>query len=279
MKTQTSIPTLLRAMLLVGVSTLGACADTNANDDGADTTGGQDSSDGSASMTSPMTTAPMTTSPMTTTDTTTTANPTTSTTDPTDTTETTDVDDSSSDESTTLDPEDFDFPDEPYEAYTQIDRHGAVEAGTAGILAPEGLGFNPGSDISLRDDYNASNPAEDADGMWLSEIAASITFFHGALDDDISALGLIPATFEETLAQAGPVILPDTIKYNPALPTSYPNGRRLEDPVVDITLAAVLLQLGPNQPLSLFADLPLNPPVNDVPFQAEFPYLASPHLQ
>ena len=43
-----------------------------------------------------------------------------------------------------------------------------------------------------------------------------------------------------------------------------------------ITLAAVLIDLSVH-PLSLFADLPLNPPENDVPFKSEFPYLADPH--
>lgn len=169
------------------------------------------------------------------------------------------------------------FADDPYEAYTQIDRHGAVEAGTAGIAAAQGLGLKPGSDITIRDMYNASNPAEDAANMWLGEIANSVMFFHGALDDDIMGLMLVPATFDDTVAQAGPVIIPDTIKYDPTMPTGYPNGRKLTDPVVDITLAAVLLKLGPNQPLTLFADLPLNPPKNDVDFKAEFPYLAPPH--
>jgi Domain of unknown function (DUF4331) len=178
---------------------------------------------------------------------------------------------------TETDGEEFAIAEDSYDVYTQIDRHGAVEAGTAGIAAPEGLGFNAGSDISIRNMYNASNPAEDAAGMWLGEIGASVTFFHDALDDDITDLGLMPATVEESVAQAGPVIVPDTIKYDPSMPTAYPNGRALEDPVVDITLAAVLLQLGPDQPLSLFADLPLNPPANDVQFEAEFPYLAAPH--
>lgn len=170
----------------------------------------------------------------------------------------------------------FIFAKDPYEAYTQIDRHGAVEAGTAGIAAASGLGLK-GEDISVRDAYNASNPTEDAAMKWLGEIAASVMFFHGALDDDLMTLKLVPATFEETVAQAGPVILPDTIKYDPSKPTAYPNGRKLEDPVVDITLAAVLLKLGPDQPLDLLANLPLNPPANDVPFLAEFPYLAPPH--
>jgi hypothetical protein len=134
-----------------------------------------------------------------------------------------------------------------------------------------------GSDIKLRDAYNASNPEEDVAGMWVPEIVKSIMFFHGALDDDIKALGLVPATTDDTVAQAGPVIIPDTIKYNPTMPSGYPNGRKLEDQVVDLTLAAVLLKLGPKQPLTTFADLPLNPPANDVPFSAEWPYLAPPH--
>ena len=171
----------------------------------------------------------------------------------------------------------FVFADDPYEAYTQIDRHGAVEAGTAGIRAKEGLGFNDGSDISIRDDYNASNPVEDIAQKWVPEIGASVTFFHDAFDDDLMTFGLVPATVAETVMQAGPVIIPDTIKYDPSMPTSYPNGRKLEDPVVDITLAAVLLKLGGNQPLTTFADLPLNPTANDVPFKDEFPFLAPPH--
>jgi len=175
------------------------------------------------------------------------------------------------------------------DAYTQIDRHGAVEAGTAGILGPEGLGLDDGSDVSLRDDYNASNPEEDLEGRWVSDIGDSVAFFHDALDADLTALSLDVATDEETLAQAAPVIVPDTIKYDPSQPTGYPNGRALTDQVVDITLAAVLLDLAnPSQSLRTFADLDLdpddpdnvtglNPPANDVEFEDEFPYLAPPH--
>jgi len=269
MKQQTPTHALLTVALFFGASSLAACGDADADDDGesSDT----DDTDASATMTgSPTSNTASMTDTLETTDTL----------DTTDTLETTDTLDDTAD-TTDTDPttggDEFEFPDDPYGDYTQIDRHGAVEAGTAGIAAPEGLGFNRGSDISIRDEYNASNPVEDAAGMWLGEIGASVTFFHGALDDDLEALGLVPATIEETVAQAGPVIVPDTIKYDPSMPTAYPNGRTLEDPVVDITLAAVLLRLGPEQPLSLLADLPLNPPENDVPFEAEFPYLAPPH--
>lgn len=179
--------------------------------------------------------------------------------------------DSGSDNST--ESSSYQFASDPPSAYTQIDRHAAVEAGTVGIAATAGLGIAP-----IRDEYNASNPQEDAAGVWLSEISASVTALHGALDDDLTAAGLAPASVAQSLAQAGPVIVPDTIKYNPDLPTGYPNGRRLKDQVVDRTIAAALLALGTNgQTIDTLANLPLNPPANDVSFKARFPYLADPH--
>ncbi len=276
MKKHTYTHALLGALLFS--TTLTACGD-----DGGET----DSSTGNATTTMPATTTnPTTTDATTSTDPT--ADPTTST-DPTvDPTTSTDPTDPTTSTNPTTDPttttdgttgdNGFVFPDDPFDAYKQIDRHGAVEAGTAGIAAAGGLGFSPGQAdmIKIRDAYNASNPVEDADAMWLPEIAKSIMFFHAALDDDLIALKLTPATFDETVAQAGPVILPDTIKYDPTKPTAYPNGRKLEDPVVDITLAAVLLSLA-KHPLDTFVKLPLNPPKNDVAFVAEWPYLAPPH--
>ena len=167
------------------------------------------------------------------------------------------------------------FDTTPFDSYLQTDRHGAVEAGTVGIAVASGLGLN-GEDIAIRDDYNASNPEADAAGDWLAEISASVGILHMVLDDDLAGAGLTPASNATSLAQAGPVIVPDTIKYNPAQPTAYPNGRALTDPVVDITVAAALLDLSVHG-LSTLADLPLNPPENDVPFKSAFPYLADPH--
>lgn len=171
---------------------------------------------------------------------------------------------------------DYAFDTTPFDDYTQTDRHGAVEAGTVGIAAASGLGLN-GEDIELRDTYNASNPVEDAAGMWVPQISNSLTALHGALDDDLTGAGLTPATLDQSLAQAGPVIVPDTIKFDPSKPVAYPNGRALTDQVVDITVAAALVDLSGGTPLSVLADLPLNPKANDVPFKAKFPYLADPH--
>ncbi len=275
MKNHTFIHSVLVAAVLC--ASLTACGDNGSDDDTTTTTTN--------------TTPPATATDPSTSEGTTDVSPTDPSTDPStdpDTTNTTPPDPSTT---TTTDPvtsdptttnptgEDpgFNFMEVPFDDYVQIDRHGAVEAGTAGIRASAGLGLN-GEDIAIRDDYNASNPEEDAAMMWFGEIAESVTFFHDALDDDIMGLGLVPATIMETVAQAGPVILPDTIKYDPKAPVGYPNGRALTDQVVDLTLAAVLIKLGPMQPLDTFAKLPLNPKANDVPFKAEFPFLAPPHL-
>ena len=73
-----------------------------------------------------------------------------------------------------------------------------------------------------------------------------------------------------TVAQA---VVPDMIKLSLSTPSGFPNGRTLTDPVIDITLAAIFLNLSKNGAGTL-AGLPLNPPANDLPFKSTFPYLA-----
>lgn len=71
------------------------------------------------------------------------------------------------------------------------------------------------------------------------------------------------------------LVVPDTITVDLSKASGFPNGRRLEDPVVDVTLAALFLDLDVHSPLAFF-NLPLNPTANDRPFRAQFPYLAPP---
>lgn len=71
------------------------------------------------------------------------------------------------------------------------------------------------------------------------------------------------------------LIVPDTITVDLSKPSGFPNGRRLRDPVIDITLAAIFLNLDVH-PADTLVKLPLNPPTNDRPFRADFPYLALP---
>ena len=73
-------------------------------------------------------------------------------------------------------------------------------------------------------------------------------------------------------------IIPDTLKLDITRSTRFPNGRHPADPVVDILLAELFLDMtvtgqGPNT----FANIPLNPPTNDKPFSLTFPFLANPN--
>ena len=85
---------------------------------------------------------------------------------------------------------------------------------------------------------------------------------------------VIPGTGGATPAS---LVIPDTMKLDLTQPAGFPNGRRLQDPVIDITLAVLLLDMTKHSP-ALLAGLPLNPPANDKPFSATFPYLAAPTL-
>ena len=75
-----------------------------------------------------------------------------------------------------------------------------------------------------------------------------------------------------TVAQA---VVPDTLTIDLSKASGFPNGRKLADPVIDVTLAVIFLDLTKHSPLTL-ANLPLNPPANDVAFRTSFPYLAPP---
>ena len=73
-------------------------------------------------------------------------------------------------------------------------------------------------------------------------------------------------------------IIPDTLKLDLTRSTRFPNGRHPSDPVVDILLATLLLDMnvtgqGPNT----LANVPLDPPGNDKFFLLTFPFLATPN--
>lgn len=160
----------------------------------------------------------------------------------------------------------FVFDETPPDQLVQIDRMGMPAVATAVISS------------NLKDMYNASTPTDDAAGTYVADIVANVTGLHAALDDDLMGLKLKPCAAMDCVNQAAPLVVPDTIKIDVTKPSGFPNGRRLADPVVDITLAVVLLDLSdPMQPVDLFAKLPLNPPKNDKDFLAEFPYVAAPH--
>jgi hypothetical protein len=71
------------------------------------------------------------------------------------------------------------------------------------------------------------------------------------------------------------LVIPDVLTINLSRPAGFPNGRLLGDPVADITLAAIFLDLTRQSP-RILADMPFNPGGNDVPLRAGFPYFAPP---
>ncbi|WP_217352671.1 DUF4331 family protein [Sphingomonas sp. ID1715] len=72
------------------------------------------------------------------------------------------------------------------------------------------------------------------------------------------------------------LIIPDTVKLDVTKPNGFPNGRQLNDPVIDITLAVLFLDLT-KHPANLLASLPLDPPGNEETLRSTFPYLGVPN--
>lgn len=168
---------------------------------------------------------------------------------------------------------DYSFRTDAAGDYTRVDRIGMPAVGTAVI------------GTKLKDDYNAGDPADDA-ANFAGEIVANVGGLHAALDADLMALNLTPCDAATTCVdQAAPLVIPDTLKIDTTLPAGFANGRMPADPVIDVTLAAVLLDvtnfancMGAQCSLTTFANLPLNPPENDKAFMGLFPYLAAPHM-
>lgn len=155
-------------------------------------------------------------------------------------------------------PDEFVFATDSASSYTRVDRMGMPAVATAVITS--------------KDAYNAGDPVGDA--AFLSEIDAKIMTLHAALDDDLTGLGLTPcATLECGDEQVAPYVVPDVLRLDTAMPSGFPNGRGLQDQVIDVTLALLLLDLDVHT-VTTFADIPLNPPANDVAFSSAFPYLA-----
>jgi hypothetical protein len=161
-----------------------------------------------------------------------------------------------------VDPGEYDFDDRPPEDYDQVDRMGMPAVNTAVI--------------SSKDAYNAASPADDNDGMFVDEIVGNLTGLHAALDDDLMDALLVPCEVGVCVAQAAPLVVPDTIKIRIGDPAGFPNGRLPSDPVIDVTLAVILLDLSVDgQDATTLVGL--NPTANDVDFLEAFPYFAEPH--
>lgn len=119
-----------------------------------------------------------------------------------------------------------------------VDRMGNPAVATA--LIPSGL----------KDFYNESPPARDAE-QFAPTIVASLT-----------ALG----TSAENIGILASVAVPDLLTIDVSAPSGFPNGRTLEDDVIDVLFHFIFNQAGVSDGVAN----------NDVSFPEDFPYLAAP---
>jgi len=104
---------------------------------------------------------------------------------------------------------------------------------------------------SMKDGFNQGQPVDDA-----SDYSAPIVASLQGLGTTAANIGIL-----------GSVAIPDTLKLDPSQPPGFPNGRRLEDDVIDTILFYVYNQTTVSDQVN----------ANDVPFETTFPYLALPH--
>jgi len=167
------------------------------------------------------------------------------------------------------DGDDFAFATDAPSAYARVDRMGMPAVATAVITS--------------KDAYNSADPIDDGDGDFVAEIVANVTALHEALDDDLTGAGLEPCAASDCVDTTAPFVVPDTLQIDPGAPSGFPNGRRLGDPAMDVTLALVLLDVVDGVcgegacSVTTLASLPLNPSANDLAFSESFPFLPAPH--
>ncbi len=72
------------------------------------------------------------------------------------------------------------------------------------------------------------------------------------------------------------VLVPDVVTINLAQPSTYPNGRLPQDPVIDTLISVLFLDQTRHTPRTL-VNIPLDPPGVVRPISTTFPFLAPPY--
>ncbi len=143
--------------------------------------------------------------------------------------------------------------------YTQVDRMGIPAVNTALIPAANKEAFNQGA------------PASDV-ANWLAPAKQTI----GALRRAVNGVEGFPAEDApglDSAAVAG-ALIPDIVTINFTQPVQFPNGRRLQDDVIDAALGLVLNR---GNPLGGGPGVPDGIAANDHAFSSTFPYEAAPN--
>lgn len=190
----------------------------------------------------------------------------------------------------TTDPTVFAFRSDAITEYTRVDRMGGPATTTA-LLSPGPSGG------ARRQVANSTDPVDDTD--YASEYVTALKRYHFHLAPQLAGAvdtcGTAGSTEANTdvgpcvvQALANPVI-PDVLRLNTSQVSDYPNGRKPDDPVVDVLLAIALLDLGGDNdgPGTCFnlpctqkslASLPLNVMQSTPPSLPDFPYLNNAQL-
>ena len=176
------------------------------------------------------------------------------------------------------------FRTEASSMFTRVDRMGMPAVSTALV----------GS--ARKNAYNDGRPVDDM--MFAGDFITSLTGLHTALDRHLVAANLTPCSMTTMVgglpecvgqnyapgATVASLILPnDVLNINTTVAAGFPNGRRLQDPVIDVTLGVLLLRLGTGTcgagmcSAATLASVPINPGMNDRAFLTTFPYLAPAH--
>jgi len=134
---------------------------------------------------------------------------------------------------------------------------------------------NPAVNVALipfsrKSEHNGSTPADDAKGKFASDIVATLTAFgtdaahQKALADVVITNGDF-LRFDPSIPNTGP-------GGGDNIPAQYPNGRRLKDDTIDITLTLIANQDPTTRPFALGDHVD----ASDVPPQDTFPFFALP---
>ncbi|HWC30472.1 MAG TPA: DUF4331 family protein [Dehalococcoidia bacterium] len=121
-----------------------------------------------------------------------------------------------------------------------------------------------------KDAFNKADPINDARDFQPAAINTIKTLrgvvdgLFGGAKQDGGPLGNL------TAEQVGAALVPDVVTLDFSKPLQFPNGRRLQDDVIDAALGVVLNRGGA-------AGIGDGVAANDKPFLGAFPYLAAPH--
>jgi hypothetical protein len=141
----------------------------------------------------------------------------------------------------------------------RIDRMAIPTVNTALIPTAQKDAFNLGSPLS---DAATFRPVAQTSIEGLRRAVDAL--FNGPTTQDGGPLGGLSA------AQVAAALIPDVVTINFANPVQFPNGRRLQDDVIDAALGVVLNRGGA-------AGISDGVNANDKAFLSAFPYLAEPH--